>query len=353
MPKFFEIFKPGKHIASDGSEVEFSAADLEAIAKSYNTEKHEAPMVVGHPKTNNPAYGWIKKVIFDPISQRLKVLGDQINPSFAEAVKTGSYKKVSASLYSPTSPNNPTPGQYYLRHVGFLGAQPPAIKGLEEVSFSEDEETLDLEMDFNESSSRELAYNDKTVGRVFRKLKNWLIEKFSKEEADQIIDEWELDALGLTAQEILAKENNKSFSENDFEAEKQKRLAAEEKLQEYEKAKKSKEDKEFCEALIKEGKLLPGQKDKALLLMSCLSEDSLNFGENETSSQIQVLKDILSSNPKTVEFGEVSKEKDGKIFDFSDPNILSAEAVKYQASEAEKGNNISISEAVRIVKGNS
>ncbi|STD22410.1 Uncharacterised protein [Enterobacter asburiae] len=62
---------------------------------------------------------------------------DQLDPQFAELVGNGRFKKVSASFYLPDSPNNPKPGTLYLRHVGFLGAQPPSIKGLKQVSFGE------------------------------------------------------------------------------------------------------------------------------------------------------------------------------------------------------------------------
>lgn len=93
-----------------------------------------------------------------------------MNPDFVEAVKSGAYKKISVSLYGPESPNNPLPGHYYLRHVGFLGAQPPAIKGLQAVEFAENEQTLDFETDFSE---RDLAYNDKALARVLRNLKNF------------------------------------------------------------------------------------------------------------------------------------------------------------------------------------
>ncbi|MDL6388248.1 peptidase, partial [Escherichia coli] len=63
-----------------------------------------------------------------------------LDPQFAEMVTDGRFKKVSASFYLPDSPSNPKPGVLYLRHVGFLGAQPPSVKGLKQVSFSEQEE---------------------------------------------------------------------------------------------------------------------------------------------------------------------------------------------------------------------
>ncbi|WP_052730442.1 hypothetical protein [Sphingomonas sp. SRS2] len=58
-------------------------------------------------------------------------------PEMAEAVRKGLYRKVSASFYPPQHPGNPKRGQYYLRHVGFLGAAAPAVKGLGTLAFGE------------------------------------------------------------------------------------------------------------------------------------------------------------------------------------------------------------------------
>ena len=123
----FEILKTGKFLSSNGQEKEFSQTDLENIASSYDPSVSEAPLVIGHPKTNDPAYGWI---------ENLKVTGDrliakakQVVPEFLEAVKNGLFKKRSVSLTQDGK----------LRHVGFLGAELPAVKGLADLSFSETE----------------------------------------------------------------------------------------------------------------------------------------------------------------------------------------------------------------------
>jgi hypothetical protein len=59
-----------------------------------------------------------------------------VEPSFAEAVRDGRYRNVSASFYPPSAAHNPRPGVFYLKHVGFLGAAAPAVKGLKTVSFA-------------------------------------------------------------------------------------------------------------------------------------------------------------------------------------------------------------------------
>lgn len=125
--KAINIFKTGTHTSMGGAELNFSEADLQAVATSYDPKLHEAPIVVGHPKSDDPAFGWVKGVTFE--DGNLYAEPHQVDEAFAEMVADGKFKKVSAAFYAPGSANNPTPGSYHLRHVGFLGAQPPAVKG--------------------------------------------------------------------------------------------------------------------------------------------------------------------------------------------------------------------------------
>ncbi|HHA2483914.1 TPA: hypothetical protein ACOEN0_004165, partial [Stenotrophomonas maltophilia] len=121
-----QIFKAGTHVAEDGRTLTFSEADVQQIADSYDPALHEAPIVVGHPKTDDPAYGWGKTL--QAKDGLLVAEPHNVDPAFAELVNNGRFKKISASIFMPDSPGNPTPGKYYLRHIGFLGAQPPAVK---------------------------------------------------------------------------------------------------------------------------------------------------------------------------------------------------------------------------------
>lgn len=134
---WIEVFKTGKHTDANGNSAEYTADDIAQIATKYNESidadsSSVAPIVKGHPKTDDPAYGWV---------ERLKVTGEKllakvkdIVPEFAEEVKAGRFKKVSIALY---------PGNM-LRHIGFLGAMAPAIKGLEPASFADKGEYLEF-----------------------------------------------------------------------------------------------------------------------------------------------------------------------------------------------------------------
>lgn len=130
-----EIFRAGTRPDMYGRTVTIGPADLVACAAAYDPKAGEAPLVVGHPAANHPAYGWVES---------LSVQGDiltaktrQVEASFADLVNTGRFKKVSASFYDPRQPNNPKPGTWYLRHVGFLGAAVPAVPGLKQVAFAD------------------------------------------------------------------------------------------------------------------------------------------------------------------------------------------------------------------------
>lgn len=131
------IFKPGTHTAQCGTTYNFTETDLAATVAAYNPSLHEAPLVIGHPQHDAPAAGWVKSL--SATAHGLIAEPQQIDASFAEQIAKGSYKKISASFYHPTAANNPVPGVYYLRHVGFLGAQPPAVKGLRPIELAEGE----------------------------------------------------------------------------------------------------------------------------------------------------------------------------------------------------------------------
>ncbi|WP_274571268.1 hypothetical protein [Neisseria leonii] len=84
-----------------------TAADLAETAAAYDPQVHEAPVVVGHPLTDAPAYGWV-----GGLKAKNGVLSAgfaQADETFADWVRAGRYKKVSASFYPPDRPGNPTP----------------------------------------------------------------------------------------------------------------------------------------------------------------------------------------------------------------------------------------------------
>lgn len=126
--KWVDILRVGTWTDTSGREVGFSSNDLDTMVGEFEKNGRRVPLVLGHPKTNEPAYGWVS---------RLRRVGDVLQASFSqlaeevkELVATGRFKNVSVSVF----PNKA------LRHVGLLGAVQPAVSGLGEVAFENGEQ---------------------------------------------------------------------------------------------------------------------------------------------------------------------------------------------------------------------
>jgi hypothetical protein len=122
--QWLEIFKAGSY----GDKGDYSTEDVAQLAETYDAKKDEAPVVIGHPKLNAPAFGWVKEVKAD--GDLLLAKFGEVNPDFEAAVKAGSFKKRSIALFRGDD------GKLRLRHVGYLGAMAPEVKGLADATFS-------------------------------------------------------------------------------------------------------------------------------------------------------------------------------------------------------------------------
>jgi hypothetical protein len=94
------------------------------------------------------------------------------DPDFEELVRRGYFKKRSASFYvdPATAPGGRVP---YLRHVGFLGAQPPAVKGLRDIQFNEGEShTFEASTNFSEEQPMDDKQQDSLVAKFIEGLKS-------------------------------------------------------------------------------------------------------------------------------------------------------------------------------------
>lgn len=313
-----EIFRPGKHTAMSGETIGFTEEELAASAAAYDPAVHEAPIVIGHPRHDGPAYGWVKKLTF---SESLQAEPDQIDPQFAELVQTGRYKKISAAFYRPDSPNNPVPGVYYLRHVGFLGAQPPAIRGLRQVEFADAQSDI-VELEFGEARAG-------MVQRLFRGLRDFLIGKEGLETADRILPDWaiqdvvdEANKPGPSFHEPVSTTTTTTQEVTDVdkqELEKQRKALQEreQRIQEQEAAfaerdrkERASEGERVIDELVAAGRVLPRHRDGLVAFMASAEADQhLEFGEGAShtkTSAREFLTGFLKDLPESINYGEVS-----------------------------------------------
>lgn len=317
MAAHLEIFKSGRHTPMTGQPINFSDADLAATVAAYDPGKHEAPLVIGHPAVDAPAYGWVKTLSFaDGI---MLAEPGQVDASFAELVNSGSFKKISASFYLPSAANNPVPGVFYLRHVGFLGGQAPAVKGLKSASFADAEEGVVCFGD----------YEDRIELGIWRRLKNWMIGKDGSDAAEVVFPEYELN---LLAEETLKPETvdapeaahyaethhtEDSMDQKDLAAQKailDKQAAdfaeRETKLKAKEGEQAAASNVSFAESLVSKGILVPAQKASVVALLSLAGGLPVTADFAEGKSHTEILKDFLSAQPKVVEFSEVAGNND-------------------------------------------
>ncbi|TEB09150.1 hypothetical protein [Pelotomaculum propionicicum] len=144
MPEWHEVWRAGNYPQGN-----FTENDVQQIVDNYIPEESEAPVVIGHPKNEDPAFGWVEALKRE--GGKLLAKFKQVVPEFAEAVNQGRYKKVSVRLRKKENGWN-------LIHVGFLGAAKPQVEGLKPISFSEEDaaEGVDVECDFNQKEEKKV-----------------------------------------------------------------------------------------------------------------------------------------------------------------------------------------------------
>jgi len=366
--KRIPIFRPGRHTSRQGEAIEFTEARLRASAAAYDPAKHEAPIVVGHPKTDAPAYGWVRSLEYG--EDGLAAIPDQVDTDFAEMVQAGRFKKVSASFYPPGHPSHPIqdgPGSdaYYVRHVGFLGAQPPAVKGLKAAEFADDEEGV-VEVEFSEEEPGLVSLVASGLRRILRGFEFADPEyagphdSFPIKGPADVGDAWDLaghandpdavrrrivdiakrhgwtDALPQTARD-WCRAHSISFSEESTTVLTEQQIREREaKIAEREKAVEAKEAEfserseaitarereaekaaaearkrdavEFVEALTQEGKVLPREKAPLTELLASFGEGAeVEFAEGDGTVKkpsAEILRDLLKSLPSRVDYAE-------------------------------------------------
>lgn len=347
-----EVFRPGTFVPMSGAPVTMTAEDLKAIAAAYDPEGSPTPVVIGHPKTEDQAWAWAKSFSFDEESQKLVAEVGEIVPEFSEAVKKGSYKKISLSLFSPSAPNNPKPGAWYPKHIGFLGAAAPAVSGLAPVSFAEDQTGV-IEVEFGDPAFKDVA-------SLFRSLREWMIEKAGIETADKALPSWSInwiddaadrDRLGLPAfTEPQTPETIMSDAEKAAQAQRERELQEREtELNRRQAAFAHGEHVAFAEGLANEGRLLPASQPRVVALLDSLSlpqPTEVSFsepgGQEVKESPAEAVRAILKAQPVVVNFGEFApgqgKGQPGRgAVEFASPDgaTVDAEGLRVHAAAEE------------------
>ena len=144
--RVFDFFKVGRHVAMNGRALEFGESDLDQICRNYRFQK-PVPLVIGHPELDSPAFGSVEE-IFHKNGSLYAVAA--CGRTLLSLVQSGRFKNRSAKFAK-----DPTLPGFSLRHIGFLGAAAPAVRGLSPLQFSS-----------SEGESEVLCFSDNTWAGV-------------------------------------------------------------------------------------------------------------------------------------------------------------------------------------------
>lgn len=244
MGKWIKIMTTGTHTDSAGREHHYTTAKLDKLASNYEARTEDAALVLGHPKNSDPAYGWLKQV--RRFGEDLCAYVAQIPDTIRKAVDNKRYKYVSLS-HTP---------DLRIRHVGLLGAVPPGVKGLGEVSFAKGEDLTTVDINFSEPVTP--ATEDD--------MDPALMEKRIKELEDRV---------KALESEVKTERDGKEKAEKELETAKAEfaEAAAERRRVDLE----SRVDK-----LIADGRVLPAQKAEVLAFCEAMDDGTeISFNEGD------------------------------------------------------------------------
>lgn len=390
-----EAFKPGTFVDFSGKEHSFSESDIQELAEGVKGQLdggYKPPLVAGHPKHDSPRVGSVVDSKVENGILKLKL--DEVDPDFAEQVQKGGFKYLSSAIYKDFKKG--------LRHLGALGAMAPAMKGMAELAFGEGMfAEVDKDMQAEDilyfSASYEwdtlvptsvfsrLLWKFESLGGLFRKQREALIESKGIESADKLFPEYLVkDLEGIRSimddssnfpkvkpEDSTSAKVGPAFADgsdhapppneptgNSTEAERllaennelKARLAASEK--EKLDAQRESEKGAFAEKLsgmVHDGRLLPAQRVHFERLFGALQgvprDGEGMFGEGDDRvNPTTLLDDMLAAMPKVLMFGEFALY--GKSASET-PNEAAMRITSYKAEQEALGRELTFAECVK------
>jgi len=393
-----EAFRPGNFTDFSGKEWSFSESDIQDIADGVQSQLqggYKPPLVAGHPKHDSPRVGSVVDSKVEDGVLKLKI--DEVDPDFAEQVQKGGFKYLSSALHKSFKKG--------IRHLGALGAMAPAIKGMSELAFGEgmfaevdkDVEAGDIlcfsasyEWDtlIPTSVFSRLLWKLESLGGLFRKQREALIESKGIESADKLFPEYlvkDLEGMrtimedsgnfpkvkpadgivkgpafaeGDNSQQTAPPPNEPPPSESQGNSEEAERLRSENAVLKAQLAASEKEKLDtqresekgaFAEKLggmVREGRLLPAQRVHFEKLFGALQGVPLDgegmFGEGDSRVKpAAMLDEMLATMPKVLEFGEFAKDGGNKS---SSPREAALRIEKYKAEQEALGRELTFAD---------
>lgn len=372
---WIEVFKADTHTDSKGRKISFSQADLDQMI--VNHALGAAPAVIGHPKDTAPAYAQVEEYKREGNSLFAKFT--KINPAFESGVESGAYFNRSLSVHKDDKHG------WRVRHIGWLGAMPPAIDGLQPVEFSADDDSC---FEFA-APGYSLVWGLESAAKLMRSLRDRMIEKDGLEAADATLPQWQIDSMleaATTARQQFGEANpslfNQPTGEDDMSitqadldkavadaaaAGEAKGKAAAEAVSKAEFAAtqtqlvtlQKERQKERIATQIKgwkdKGVIVPADEAGLSEYMATLEDGGAEFsfskaeGGEDKKTPAQFFADFMSARKPVVKLGSSGQADDATPLNTQSAADLTKAANDFMAAEAKEGRNVSSAQAVQHV----
>ena len=332
---WFDVFRCGTHLDHSGKWRTFTEADIDRAIANY--QSNSAPVVVGHPNLNTPAFGWIQQ--FRRQGPIVQARCSRVADEFADLVKRGLYKNRSISFNSDGT----------FRHVGFLGAAAPAVKGLEDIQFADKGEFIT--MDTAETVQTEQAAAQEQAEEV--QVEPEAEVKTAESEAE--VQSSRADAAPKTEPEVSLSDlesQQKQFQETVKKLESHIKSLENALNVEQEKNRKV-EFAAYADELIRKGRLNPVAKAPLISTMESLFvSDQANFAspENSVLNQFKELLNLVLPENATLYINYAAPSEDcGHSVEVLAPGEVAIKARGLVDEQAAKGYCLDLGRAVRMV----
>jgi len=312
--QWVDIFRAGNY----GDRGNWQREQIDQVIANFKAGVWTPPAVFGHPAHDDPAHGWVSAV-----RRKGDVMQAQFSkttPQLEDAVQNGRFPNRSAAFYLDPQGKGPV-----LRHVGFLGATPPEVKGLAPIQFLDGGKHVSIdfkEETVNNPNPNTLQLSTDQVS-FLEKLRQFFTgggepkpAAFTEEQLQKAVDKALKplqEANAKLSQEFgdFRKETNERAQQQGAEAAKQKVAAFMEKLR---------------------AKNVPPSVQAALepmLLFAAMQPGSVTFTEKDKDgkeqkrelSSFEALCRFVETNAAVIPTGEIapSRRKAGKLVQFTEP----------------------------------
>jgi hypothetical protein len=379
LTQWIEMFRTGKHPGTGAlADHTFTSADLDQIVANFSAD-NPIPHAITHKRLYSP-FAFAQGVAMKREGDSIWVKSDQVNPDFQKLVDSGALYERSVELDF-----DEVKGWFMIR-ITWLGAEPPAVEGLAPVQMSgTSDQVTRFSLDWSDVRQ---AW---TVAKLFQRIRDWLIAQHGVKQADEIIDDWDVQDLqrialdreyefdqqeakvglftksggSMTDEEkaalvAQAKAEGREAAEAEFakkEAQFQKDQAAlQQQLAEQAQAQKKAIFSKKLEGLLKEGKLTPAQAEGIAEFALALPDEQPMAQFSRGGSVVQEspfawFSHYLEGLPKQVPMATGSGDGPPPADQITDPEMMAQKAQALMAKRRGEGVEIGLLAAMAEVSG--